>query len=103
MGWRVSYQRDVDEANILVLPISYNDCWKIDNNYQVIKTNGGQLGIVVPKGSKDIKFNLEFKPRYINGSALITIAGTLIYGIVLVGNYRRLREDEENYNYCTLL
>lgn len=99
----LSYHRDNDEANIVVLPISYNDCWTIDNNYRILKTHGGLLGIVVPKGTKDISFNLEFKPRYINGSALITIAGTIIYGLVLIGNYRRLKEDEENYNYCTLL
>jgi uncharacterized membrane protein YfhO len=99
----LSYHRDNNETNIVVLPISYNDCWTIDNNYQLLKTHGGQLGIVVPKGTKDISFNLEFKPRYISGSALITIAGTIIYALVLVGNYRRLKEDEKNYNYCTLL
>ena len=99
----LSYHRDEDKNNVVVLPISYNDCWTIDNDYKILKTYGGMLGVVVPKGTKDISFNLTFKPRYLNGSALITVVGATLYMFVLVTNYRRLKKNEENYNYCTLL
>ena len=99
----LSYKKNVDKDNVIVLPISYNDCWQIDKDYKVIKANGGLLGIIIPKGNSEIDLTLTFKPRYINGSALISICGVAIYAIVLIGEYRRLKKDEDNFNYCTLL
>lgn len=99
----LSYKKNVDKDNVIVLPISYNDCWKIDKDYKIIKANGGLLGIIIPKGDNEINLTLTFKPRYINGSALISICGVCIYAIVLIGEYRRLKKDEEDFNYCTLL
>ena len=97
----VSYHRDNDKNNVIVLPISYNDCWKTDN-YKIIKTYGGLLGVVIPQGSNDISFTLTFTPRYVNQSALIAITGAIIYMLVLVNNYRRVKKDEEDFNYCSM-
>ena len=99
----VSYKRNNDETNIIVLPISYNECWSCSKDYQLIKANGGLLGIVVPEGGNEIAFDLSFKPRYLNGSALISVCGIIIYSLILISNFRRLKENEEDYNYCTLL
>ncbi len=99
----LSYHRDIDKTNVVVLPISYNDCWSIDKDYEIMKMYGGMLGIVVPKDGNDINITLTFNPRYLNGSALISILGSTIYMLVLIGNYRRLRKDEEDYNYCSVL
>lgn len=99
----LSYHRDVDSNNVVVLPISYNECWTLDKDYKIVKTYGGMLGIEIPKGSNDISINLTFKPRYLNEGALISISGLIIYAFILIYNYRRLKLDEENNNYCTLL
>ena len=101
---KLEYIREnIDTDNIVVVPIAYNDCWKLDKDYKVIKANGGLLGIVVPKGEKNISINLEFKPRYINGSALISVCGVLIYLLVVIAENRRRKQNEEDYNYCSLL
>lgn len=99
----LSYHRDVDSNNVVVLPISYNECWTLDKDYKIVRTYGGMLGIEIPKGSNDISINLTFKPRYLHEGALISISGIIIYALVLIYNYRRLKLDEENNNYCTLL
>ena len=99
----LSYHRNDDKNNVIVLPISYNDCWENDGNYEMIKTYGGLLGIVVPQGGNDINITLTFKARYVNASALISITGTILYALVLVNNYRRVKKDEEDYNYCSVL
>lgn len=99
----LSYHRDDDKNNVVVLPISYNECWTNDGNYEMIKTYGGLLGVVIPQGGNDISLTLTFKARYVNASALISITGTIIYALVLVNNYRRVKKDEENYNYCSVL
>lgn len=99
----LSYHRDVDQENIVVVPVTYNECWTNDANYEMVKTYGGLLGIIIPEGNKDIKFTIAFKPRYLNGSALISICGVIIYGLIIIANNRRLKENEEDCNYCTLL
>ena len=98
----LSYHRDNDEKNIVVVPVTYNECWKCDN-YETVKTYGGLLGVIISEGSNDIKLTLTFKPRYINGSALISLCGIMIYGLMVFNYSRRLKEDEENCNYCSLL
>ena len=98
----LSYHRDNDAKNIVVVPVTYNDCWQCDD-YETVKTYGGLLGVVIPSGSNDISLTLRFKPRYINGSALISIGGMVIYGLIVISYNRRLKEDDENNNYCSLL
>ena len=99
----LSYTRDIDKQNIVVIPVTYNECWVNNKNYEMVKTYGGLLGVIVPEGSNEVDLVLEYKPRYLNGSALISVSGVIIYGLVVLYNYRRLKEDEENSNYCTLL
>ncbi len=98
----LSYHRDDNNTNVVVLPISYNNCWKIDKDYKIIKTYGGLLGIVVPRVGNYINITLTFEARYLKDSALISICGAGIYMLVLVSNYRRLKKDEEDYNYCSM-
>ena len=101
---KISFKRDSNNVdNVVAIPIAYNDCWKIDKNYKLVKVNGGLLGVIVPKGEREIEFNLEFTPRKLNASALISLCGIAIYMVVVIGYSRRIKEYEENNNYCTLL
>ena len=99
----LTYHRDNNKENFIVVPVTYNDCWENNKNYEMVKTYGGLLGIFVPEGESDIELTISFKPKYLNGSALISICGIIIYGLIIISNNRRLKEDEENINYCTLL
>ena len=99
----LSYERDNDEVNIVVVPVTYNECWTNNKDYKMVKTYGGLTGIVIPKGSNNVDLVLEYKPRYLNGSAMLSICGVMIYALIIAYNVRRLNDDEENNNYCTLL
>lgn len=101
---KLSFERENKNNDIIVaLPIAYNECWKLDKNYKTIKVNGGLLGIIVPKGEQNISINLEFIPRRLNVSALASMLGIAIYGVVVIANGRRRKEYEEDCNYCSLL
>ena len=99
----LTYKKNNDSSDFVVVPVTYNECWTNNKNYEMVKTYGGLLGIFIPEGENEIDLTITFEPRHLNGSALLSVCGVIIYGLVIIANNRRLKSDEEDYNYCSLL
>ena len=84
---------------VAVLPITYSEEWVIDGNYEdyeLVKANGGFLGILVKNGVKDVNVSVTFKPTGIKIGLIGSVIGFGIYGMYCVIYYlKRKRENDE--------
>ncbi len=93
----VKYHRESENANdqVIVLPITYSDEWKVnDSNYEVVKANGGFVGIVVKNGIKDVDVTIEFKPSGIKSGFAISLISIFMYCMYIGINVYVKRKKE---------
>lgn len=97
----VKYTRLSDSSNdqVIVLPITYSDEWKCDNeNYELVKANGGFLGIVVKNGIKNVDVSITFKPSGVKIGLIGSIIGFCSYGLYIGFLYYRKKKVRVNEN-----
>jgi uncharacterized membrane protein YfhO len=96
----VKYDRisNSDNDQIIVLPITYSEEWRCyDENYEIIKANGGYLGIKVANDIKNIDVTLSFKPSGIKIGLIGSVSGFIIYGAyIFVYCYIRKRGNKKD-------
>lgn len=94
---RVSESRS---DQVIVLPITYSDEWKVyDSNYEVVKANGGFVGIVVKNGVKDIDVTIKFEPKGLKVGLIVSLTGIFMYCIYLgINIYVRRKKEMGNEN-----
>ena len=96
----VKYERisNSDKDQIVVLPITYSEEWYCeDNNYELVRANGGFLGIVVKNGVKNVDVSITFRPSGVKIGLLGSIVGFGIYGIyigLLIYKKKKVQIDE---------
>lgn len=82
---------------VIVLPITYSDEWKVyDSNYEVVKVNGGFVGIIVKNGIKDIDVTIKFKPSGIKSGFVISLTSIFMYCMYIGINVYVKRKKEVN-------
>lgn len=83
---------------VVVLPITYSEEWVCDDeNYELVKANGGYLGLVVKNNVKNIDVSITFMPSGVKIGFVGTCIGFSIYGLYMVFIYyrkKRLKKDE---------
>lgn len=97
----VKYHRDSasDYDQVVVLPITYSEEWVIEDNdnYELVKSNGGFLGVVVKNGIRDIDVDITFKPTGVKTGLVGSAIGMVIYGIYCtITCVKRKKENNEN-------
>ncbi len=93
----IKYHKESENANdqVIVLPITYSDEWKVyDSNYEVVRVNGGFVGIIVKNEIKDIDVTIKFKPVGIKSGFIISSIGILMYCMYLGINIYVKRKKE---------
>ena len=96
----ISYTRDSDTKNdqVIVLPVTYSEEWIIDenDNYEIVRVNGGYLGILVRQGVKEIDITLTFKPEGVKLGLIGSVVGFAIYGSYIgFICYKRKKENKD--------
>ena len=99
----LSYTRNKKDSNVVALPISYNDDWKINNDYKIINVNGGFLGVIIPEGKEEVSFTLEFVPKKLKTGAAITICGTVLFACCIIVVGLRVKKNEKNIDHSSVL
>lgn len=95
---RVKYHRltNNDNNQVIVLPVTYSYEWICDNNYELVRVNGGYLGIVVDKGVENIDVLITFKPKGVKMGCIGSLIGIGVYGIyiaiIIIRNRRKTYE-----------
>lgn len=94
----VRYTRISETQNdqVIVLPVTYSDEWKINNNdCKLVRANGGFLGIIVKKGIKNVDVLMTFEPTGARIGCVGTCVGLCIYGAyVAFIFYKRKKEND---------
>lgn len=82
----VKYRRltSSDNNQIVVLPVTYSDEWVCeDEGYELVRVNGGYLGIIVKEDVENIDVLITFKPKGVKIGFVGSLVGICIYGIYL--------------------
>lgn len=99
---KVKYTRISKSSNdqVIVLPITYSDEWVCNNdNYELVKANGGFLGVVVKNNVKNVDIVIKFKPTGAKIGLIGTCIGFGIYGLYLAFTfYRKKKENNLDEN-----
>ena len=93
----IKYHKESENANdqVIVLPVTYSDEWKVyDSNYEVVRANGGFVGIIVKNEIKDIDVTIKFKPVGIKSGFIISSIGIFMYCMYLGINIYVKRKKE---------
>lgn len=98
---RIKYHRESVTSNdqVIVLPVTYSDEWKVsDSNYEVVRANGGFVGIVVKNGVSDIDVTLEFVPSGVRVGSILSRVGIGLYVIyvLLIFYKKKVREEAKD-------
>lgn len=97
----VKYERSSSSDNdqVIVLPITYSEEWKCeDDNYKLVKANGGFLGVIVNKDIKNIDVSITFKPTGVKLGITVSVVGVGIYGLYVLFIYLKKKRGENNEN-----
>lgn len=96
----IKYHRVSESSNdqIIVLPVTYSDEWKVyDSNYEIVKANGGFVGVVVKNGIKDIDITLKFEPKGLKIGCVVSLIGIFIYCMYFgINTYIRRKKEIDN-------
>ena len=92
----IKYKRlsNSSKDQIIALPITYSEEWKLSDstNYEIVRVNGGYLGILVKENVENINISLEFEPSGLKSGVLGSFIGVLIYVVyVILENYKKRR------------
>ena len=85
---------DIDNDNILLIPIPNNKGWNIKVNGEKVtplSTNGGFIGLELSSGHNDIEMN--FCSPCFNIGLLMSAGGAIMLGLIVI----RGKRNEENY------
>lgn len=83
---RLQYS-DISESSkdrVVVIPVTYSEEWQIDGNsddYELVRVNGGFLGIIVKNNVKNIDVSITFKPTGVKTGVIGSLLGFTIYGV----------------------
>ena len=92
----IKYERTSNSENdqVIVLPVTYSDEWVCDDeNYQIVKANGGFLGVIVKNNIKNIEVDITFKPSGVKIGFVGTCIGFCVYGLYLVFTYFKKKNE----------
>lgn len=98
----VKYHRESNSDNnqVIVLPITYSEEWSLESDsadYELVRANGGFLGVIVKNDVEDIDVSIRFKPTGIKIGLIGSIFGIITYGAYCTIIYvKRKRENDEN-------
>ena len=98
---QVKYTRDSVSENdqVVVLPVTYSEEWVMEqnnSNYELVRANGGFLGVLVKNGVKDINVNITFKPSGFKVGLIGSLLGFVIYGgYCTITYFKRKKEKNE--------
>ena len=90
---------NVDNENILLIPIPYSKGWKVLDNgerMQAISVNGGFMGLPLLKGENNIE--IYYKPPYIKLGIIVSSISVVIFLLVLIIEKRNKKLYEAKNN-----
>jgi len=94
----VRYNRVSNSSNdqVVVLPVVYSEEWVCENSdYELVRANGGYLGVVVKNGVEDVNLSITFKPSGVKSGLIISLVGFGIYGLYIgLILYKKKKEKE---------
>lgn len=98
---QVKYVRESNSGKdqIVVIPVTYSEEWKLDDdydNYELVRVNGGFLGLLVKNNVKNIDVNITFKPSGVKIGLAGSCLGFVIYGVVCCICLNRKKGKDEN-------
>ena len=97
----VKYTRtsDTDNDQVIVLPVTYSEEWICENDdYKLVRANGGYLGVVVKNGITNIDLNITFKPGGIKIGLIGSLLGFGIYGVYIALTIYRKKKEKKDEN-----
>lgn len=95
---KIKYDRISSSKNdqVVVLPITYSKEWQCENeNYELVKANGGYLGILVKKEVKNIDVCITFRPSGVKIGLMGSIVGFGMYFVYI--SFRQYRKRRGEY------
>lgn len=99
----VSYKRESisDKDQVIVLPITYSDEWILNDNenYKIVRANGGYLGVLVENGIDEVNVSLSFRPNGIKLGLIGSFGGFGVYGVYCFIVYYNKRKKDNNENF----
>ena len=81
----------------------YSEEWQLEDNenYEIVRANGGFLGIIVKSNISDVNIKISFNPSGVEIGFIGTLIGFGVYGGYCLWIYlrkKKLNEKEEIVN-----
>ncbi|MBP5342544.1 YfhO family protein [bacterium] len=96
----ISYTKEQEEGyDMIMIPTAYSSEWKVVSGEveDIIKVNGGFIGLVVPKNIQSNDITLQFIPNGLKLGAIVSIASIIFYlGIVSISLLIKKKGGKEN-------